>query len=208
VPTRSSPQTVVAKNAASARPRGEGVAQSAGRTYNRKVTTILAVRSGGSVAIGGDGQVTLGATVMKHNAVKIRRLHDGKVRAGFAGGTADAMTLLDKFEGMLKKAQGNVAKAAVELAKEWRSDRFLRRLESLLLVADKERTLVISGQGDVIEPDDGVAGIGSGGPYAVAAARALVKHAKLPPAEIVKEALEITAQICIYTNTQIGVEVL
>jgi ATP-dependent HslUV protease subunit HslV len=172
------------------------------------VTTILAVRSGGAVAIGGDGQVTLGATVVKHNAVKIRRLHDGKVLAGFAGGTADAMTLLDKFEGMLKKAQGNVAKAAVELAKEWRTDRFLRRLESLLLVADKERTLLISGQGDVIEPDDGVAGIGSGGPFAVSAARALVKHTKLPPAEIVKEALEITARICIYTNTQFEIEVL
>jgi ATP-dependent HslUV protease subunit HslV len=172
------------------------------------VTTILAVRSGGAVAIGGDGQVTLGATVVKHNAVKIRRLHDGKVLAGFAGGTADAMTLLDKFEGMLKKAQGNVAKAAVELAKEWRTDRFLRRLESLLLVADKERTLLISGQGDVIEPDDGVAGIGSGGPFAVSAARALVKHSKLAPAEIVREALEITARICIYTNTQFEIEVL
>ena len=172
------------------------------------MTTILAVRSSGKVALGGDGQVTLGATVVKHNAVKLRRLHDGKVLAGFAGGTADAMTLLDKFEGMLKKAQGNVAKAAVELAKDWRSDRFLRRLESLLLVADKERTLVISGQGDVIEPDDGVAGIGSGGPYAVAAARALVKHSKLPPAEIVKEALDITARICIYTNAQFDIQEL
>lgn len=172
------------------------------------MTTILAVRAGGSVALGGDGQVTLGATVVKHNAVKIRRLHEGKVLAGFAGGTADAMTLLDKFEGMLKKAQGNVAKAAVELAKEWRTDRFLRRLESLLLVADKERTLLISGQGDVIEPDDGVAAIGSGGPYALSAARALVKHTKLSPAEIVKEALEITAAICIYTNAQFDVETL
>ena len=158
--------------------------------------------------MGGDGQVTLGATVVKHNAVKLRRLHDGKVLAGFAGGTADAMTLLDKFEGMLKKAQGNAAKAAVELAKEWRTDRFLRRLESLLLVADKDRTLLISGQGDVIEPDDGVAGIGSGGAYAVAAARALVKHTALPPAEVVKEALEITARICIYTNTQFDIQEL
>jgi ATP-dependent HslUV protease subunit HslV len=172
------------------------------------MTTILAVRSGGKIAMGGDGQVTLGATVVKHNAVKLRRLHDGKVLAGFAGGTADAMTLLDKFEGMLKKAQGNVAKAAVELAKEWRTDRFLRRLESLLLVADKDRTLLISGQGDVIEPDDGVAGIGSGGPYAVAAARALVKHSKLPPAEIVKEALETAARICIYTNDNVQIEEL
>ena len=172
------------------------------------MTTILAVRTGGGVAIGGDGQVTLGATVVKHNAVKLRRLHEGKVLAGFAGGTADAMTLLDKFEGMLKKAQGNVARAAVELAKEWRTDRFLRRLESLLLVVDKERTLLVSGQGDVIEPDDGVAGIGSGGAYAVAAARALVKHTGLRPAEIVREALEITARICIYTNSQFVVEEL
>ena len=172
------------------------------------MTTILAVRTGGGVAIGGDGQVTLGATVVKHNAVKLRRLHEGKVLAGFAGGTADAMTLLDKFEGMLKKAQGNVARAAVELAKEWRTDRFLRRLESLLLVVDKDRTLLVSGQGDVIEPDDGVAGIGSGGAYAVAAARALVKHTGLRPAEIVREALEITARICIYTNAQFVVEEL
>jgi ATP-dependent HslUV protease subunit HslV len=172
------------------------------------VTTILAVRAGGRVAMGGDGQVTLGNTVVKHNALKIRRLQDGRVLAGFAGGTADAMTLLDKFEAMLKKAQGNIAKAAVELAKEWRTDRFLRRLESLLLVADKERTLLISGQGDVIEPDDGVVGIGSGGAFAIAAARALVKHTKLSPAEIVKEALEITAKICIYTNSQFDIEEL
>jgi ATP-dependent HslUV protease subunit HslV len=172
------------------------------------MTTILAVRTAAGVAIGGDGQVTLGATVVKHNAVKLRRLHEGKVLAGFAGGTADAMTLLDKFEGMLKKAQGNVARAAVELAKEWRTDRFLRRLESLLLVVDKERTLLVSGQGDVIEPDDGVAGIGSGGAYAVAAARALVKHTGLRPAEIVRESLEITARICIYTNSQFVVEEL
>ncbi|HEV3029555.1 MAG TPA: ATP-dependent protease subunit HslV [Planctomycetota bacterium] len=172
------------------------------------MTTILAVRSGGSVAIGGDGQVTLGTTVVKHNAVKLRRLHDGKVLAGFAGGTADAMTLLDKYEGMLKKAQGNVSRAAVELAKEWRTDRFLRRLESLLLVADKERTLLISGQGDVIEPDDGVAGIGSGGAFAVAAARALVGHTKLPAKDIVKAALEITSRICIYTNAQFVIEEL
>jgi ATP-dependent HslUV protease subunit HslV len=190
------------------RVRAARLAQSSGPSYHPNVTTILAVRSGGSVALGGDGQVTLGNTVVKHNAVKTRRLHEGKVLAGFAGGTADAMTLLDKFEGMLKKAQGNVAKAAVELAKEWRSDRILRRLESLLLVADKERTLLISGQGDVIEPDDGVVGIGSGGPYAVAAARALVKHTKLGPAEIVKEALESAARIDIYTNTQFDIEVL
>jgi ATP-dependent HslUV protease subunit HslV len=177
-------------------------------SYNRFMTTILAVRSGGSVALGGDGQVTLGSTVVKHHATKIRRLNDGKVLAGFAGGTADAMTLLDKFEGMLKKAQGNVARAAVELAKEWRTDRLLRRLESLLLVADKDRTLLVSGQGDVIEPDDGVAAIGSGGAYATAAARALVKHTQLPADEIVREALGISADLCIYTNSEVQIEVL
>jgi ATP-dependent HslUV protease, peptidase subunit HslV len=172
------------------------------------MTTILAVRHAGSVALGGDGQVTQGATVVKHDATKIRRLHEGKVLAGFAGGTADAMTLLDKYEGMLKKFQGNAVKAAVELAKEWRTDRFLRRLESLLLVADKEHTLLISGQGDVIEPDDGVAGIGSGGPFAVAAARALVRHTKLKANEIVREAMGIAAGICIYTNEHLRIEEL
>jgi ATP-dependent HslUV protease subunit HslV len=172
------------------------------------MTTILAVRQNRSVAIGGDGQVTLGATVVKHEAVKIRRLHEGKVLAGFAGGTADAMALLEKYEGMLKKYQGNAAKAAVELAKEWRSDRVLRRLESLLLVADPEHTLLISGQGDVIEPDDGVAGIGSGGAYGVAAARALLKHTKLKAKDIAREALEIASQLCVYTNAHIHVEEL
>ena len=171
-------------------------------------TTIISVRRGKKVAVGGDGQVTFGNIVLKSSARKVRRLFHERILAGFAGGTADAMTLLDKFEGMLKKAQGNVAKAAVELAKEWRTDRFLRRLESLLLVADKERTLLISGQGDVIEPDDGVVGIGSGGSFAVAAARALVKHTKLSPAEVVREALEITAKICIYTNSEFEIEVL
>lgn len=156
----------------------------------------------------GDGQVTHGNTVVKHEAVKIRRLHEGRVLAGFAGGTADAMTLLEKFEGMLKKYQGSVLKAAVELAKEWRSDRVLRRLESMLLVADRERTLLITGQGDVIEPDDGVAGIGAGGPYAVAAARALVRHAKLSAEEIAREALSIAARICVYTNDRVRVETL
>lgn len=172
------------------------------------MTTVLTVRHGGSVAFGGDGQVTHGATVVKHEAVKIRRLHEGKILAGFAGGTADSMALLEKFEGMLKKFQGNVVKAAVELAKEWRTDRILRRLESLLLVADREHTLLISGQGDVIEPDDGVAGIGSGGPYAVAAARALVKHSRLKAGEIVREALEIASRLCVYTNARFHVEEL
>ena len=172
------------------------------------MTTILAARRGNAVAIGGDGQVTHGATVVKHQAVKVRRLHEGKILAGFAGGTADAMTLLEKFEGMLKKFQGNTAKAAVELAKEWRSDRVLRRLESLLLVADRERTLLISGQGDVIEPDDGAAGIGSGGPYAVAAARALLKHTALSPGDIVREALALAAATDVYTNDRLHVEEL
>jgi ATP-dependent HslUV protease subunit HslV len=172
------------------------------------MTTILVVRHGGGVALGGDGQVTHGATVVKHDAQKIRRLHEGRVLAGFAGGTADAMALLEKYEGMLKKYQGNAAKAAVELAKEWRTDRILRRLESLLLVADRDHTLLISGQGDVIEPDDGVAGIGSGGPAAVAAARALVKHSPLRAKEIVREALQIAAGLCIYTNDRLHVEEL
>lgn len=172
------------------------------------MTTILAVRHGGGVALGGDGQVTHGNTVVKHEASKIRLLHEGKILAGFAGSTADAMALLEKYEGMLKKFQGNTAKAAVELAKEWRTDRILRRLESLLLVADKERTLLISGQGDVIEPDDGVAGIGSGGGYAVAAARAMIRHAKLAARDIVKESLEIAARLCVYTNERIHIEEL
>ena len=180
-----------------------------GRPYNATLmTTILAVRHAGGAALGGDGQVTQGGTVVKHDAVKIRRLHDGKVLAGFAGGTADAMTLLDKFEGMLKKFQGNAVKAAVELAKEWRTDRFLRRLESLLLVVDKDHILLISGQGDVIEPDDGVAGIGSGGPFAVSAARALIKHSNLKAKEVVREAMEIAARICIYTNEHLHIEEL
>lgn len=174
----------------------------------RSMTTILAVRHQGAVAIGGDGQVTQGATVVKRDALKIRRLHEGRVLAGFAGGTADSMALLEKYEGMLKKYQGNAAKAAVELAKEWRTDRLLRRLESLLLVADREHTLLISGQGDVIEPDDGVAGIGSGAPAAVAAARALVRHAPLKARDIVVEALQIAAGLCIYTNDRIRVEEL
>jgi len=172
------------------------------------MTTILAVRHKGRVALGGDGQVTHGATVLKHDAVKIRRLAEEKVLAGFAGGTADAMALLDRFEGFLKKAGGQVPRAAVDLAKEWRTDRMLRRLDSLLLVADKDHTLVISGGGDVLEPDDGVAGIGSGGPYAVAAARAILRHGKLDAKSTVEESLKIAAEICIYTNFKIRVEEL
>ena len=172
------------------------------------MTTILAVRHKGRVALGGDGQVTHGATVLKHDAVKIRRLAEEKVLAGFAGGTADAMALLDRFEGFLKKAGGQVPRAAVDLAKEWRTDRMLRRLDSLLLVADKDHTLGISGGGDVLEPDDGVAGIGSGGPYAVAAARAILRHGKLDAKSTVEESLKIAAEICIYTNFKIRVEEL
>lgn len=172
------------------------------------MTTILAVRHRGGVALGGDGQVTHGSTVLKENAVKIRKLSDGKVLAGFAGGAADAMALLERFEGMLKKAGGQVARAAVDLAKEWRTDKYLRRLDSLLVVCDKEHTLLISGTGDVIEPDDGVAGIGSGGPFAVSAARALTRHSDLPAKKIVEESLRIAGEVCIYTNDRIRVEEL
>ena len=172
------------------------------------MTTILAVRKGSDVALGGDGQVTHGSAVVKHQAVKVRRLHEGRVLAGFAGGAADALALLDKFEGMLKKYQGNTAKAAVELAREWRSDRILRRLESMLLVADRDRVLLISGQGDVIEPDDGVAGIGSGGPYAASAARALLKHSSLRAGDVVRESLAIAGKTDVYTNDHVTVEEL
>jgi len=170
-------------------------------------TTILSVRRDGKVAIGGDGQVTMGDTVAKHNAVKIRRVGE-TVLCGFAGSAADAFSLLERFEATLKSSTGNIRRAAVELAKQWRTDRVLRRLESLLAVVDKEASLVISGAGDVIEPEDGVVGIGSGGSYAVAAARALLKHTDLPAREIVDEALRITADICVYTNDQITIEEL
>jgi len=170
-------------------------------------TTIVCVRRNGRVAIGGDGQVTLGNQVMKGNARKVRRLHDGKVIAGFAGGAADAFTLFELFEGKLTK-HGNLMRAAIELAKDWRTDRMLRRLEALLIVADKENSLLISGTGDVIEPDDGLIGIGSGGPFALSAARALVAHADLDAKAIAAEAMRIAADICIYTNGNIAVEVL
>jgi ATP-dependent HslUV protease, peptidase subunit HslV len=171
-------------------------------------TTILTVRHGGKVAIGGDGQVTLGSTVMKGDAVKIRRLAEGKVITGFAGASADAFSLLERFEGKLKDYPGNMPRAATELAKEWRTDRVLRRLEALLAVVDSKNTLLVTGTGDVIQPTDGVLGIGSGGPYAIAAARALVGHSSLSAAEIVRKALEIAAGIDIYTNTNILVEEL
>ncbi len=171
-----------------------------------KGTTIVCVRKAGQTALAGDGQVTLGNTVMKHSARKIRRMHDDKVIAGFAGSTADAFTLFEKFEAKLQEYRGNLARAAVELAKDWRTDRILRRLEALLIVADRETTLVLSGAGDVIEPDHGIAAIGSGGAYAQAAARALLEHSDLPAREIAEKALHIAADICIYTNDQIAVE--
>ena len=171
-------------------------------------TTILAVRRDGRTAIGGDGQVTLGQTAVKHDANKLRRLAGGKVLCGFAGSAADAFALLERFEGKLETFKGNMRRAAIELAKEWRSDRVLRRLESLMIVVDAEASLMISGAGDVIEPKDGVIGIGSGGMYAVSAARALLKHSKLDAAEIVRESLGIAAEICVYTNEHITVETL
>lgn len=171
-------------------------------------TTIIAVRHQGEVAIGGDGQVTLDKTVMKQKARKIRRMYNGKILSGFAGSTSDALTLYEKFEAKLEEYHGNLPRASVELAKEWRTDRVLRRLEALLIVADSSNMFVLSGNGDVIEPDDNVATIGSGGAYALAAARALLKHANLPAREIVRESLEITSSICIYTNRETVIEVL
>lgn len=171
-------------------------------------TTILALRHGGKVAIGGDGQVTFGQTVMKSDAVKVRRLFDNKVLVGFAGATADAFALLERFEAKLRDFQGNVPRAATELAKDWRMDRSLRRLEAMIATVDASNVLLISGTGDVIAPTDGIVAIGSGGPYALAAARALVKHADLPAAEIVRQSLAIAAEICIYSNANIVVEEL
>ncbi len=168
-----------------------------------RATTILAVRRGDEVAMAGDGQVTLGDIVMKHNARKIRRLAGDNALAGFAGSTSDALTLFDKFEAMLERYQGNVRRAAVELSKDWRRDKFLRRLEAMLLVASREGILMLTGDGDVIEPDEGVAAIGSGGPYAQAAARALLAHTEMSAAEIARSAMEIAASLCIYTNQEI-----
>lgn len=173
-----------------------------------RATTILAVRRDGQVAMAGDGQVTVGNAVMKHTARKIRQLRDGRVLAGFAGSTADALTLFDKFEAQLNTAQGNLRKAAVELTKDWRTDKYLRRLEAMLIVADSEQLLVLSGDGDVIEPDGGVIAIGSGGTYAQAAAQALLQYTSLSAAEIARAALEIAASLCIYTNNQITLHVL
>ncbi|NBC23029.1 MAG: ATP-dependent protease subunit HslV [Gammaproteobacteria bacterium] len=171
-------------------------------------TTILCVHKDGKVAVGGDGQVSLGETVMKGNARKVRRLYEDKILAGFAGGTADAFTLFERFEAALSKFQGNLTRAAVELAKDWRSDRALRRLEAMLIVADANTALLISGNGDVIEPESGVIAIGSGGPYAQAAARALAENTDLDAPTIVERALAIAADICIYTNQNRTIEVL
>ena len=171
-------------------------------------TTILSVRRNGLVVIGGDGQVTMGNTVMKANARKVRRLYKDQVIAGFAGGTADAFTLFERFEGKLEKHQGHLVRSAVELAKDWRTDRILRRLEALLAVADKTASLVITGQGDVIEPEGGLIAIGSGGPYAQAAAQALMENTELDARAIAERALNIAADICIYTNRSLTIEEL
>lgn len=172
-----------------------------------EATTIVAVKKGNKVALAGDGQVTMGETIMKAGARKVRRLYKDKIIAGIAGATADAFTLFEKFEVKLDEYHGNLERAAVELAKEWRTDKILRKLEALLIVANNEKILLVSGTGDVIEPDDNVTAIGSGGPYALAAARALLKHKPdMGPGKIVKESLQIAADICIYTNKQITVE--
>jgi ATP-dependent HslUV protease subunit HslV len=175
---------------------------------NLRATTILGVVHNGIAALGGDGQVTLGNTIMKHNASKIRKLADGKVLCGFAGGAADAFTLMERFEDKLEQYKGNVNRAAVELAKDWRSDKYLRRLEAMLAVIAKDTALVVSGNGDVIEPDDKIVAIGSGGMYALAAAKMLKEHSKLSAGELVREALQTASDICIYTNDKINVEVI
>ena len=173
-----------------------------------KGTTILCVRRGSEVAMAGDGQVSMGNTVMKHTARKLRRMYDDQVVAGFAGSTADAFTLFEKFEAKLQEYRGNLQRAAVELAKDWRTDKILRHLEALLIVADKETTLIISGVGDVIEPEHGIAAIGSGGPFAQAAARGMMAHSELPMEKVAEESLKIAADICVYTNDQIILETL
>lgn len=178
------------------------------RSWSPHATTILGVKRGNEVALAGDGQVTTGDIVLKHNARKLRTLHEGQVIAGFAGAVADALTLFGKFETQLQSWDGDLRRAAVELAKEWRTDRYLRRLEAQLLVADGASLLVISGEGDVIEPDDGILSIGSGSPYATAAAKALIANTEFSAEEIVREAMRITADICIFTNDRISVEVV
>ncbi|HEY7616597.1 MAG TPA: ATP-dependent protease subunit HslV [Terriglobales bacterium] len=171
-------------------------------------TTVLAIRRDGKVVLAGDGQVTLGESVIKHTAKKIRRLYQDKILAGFAGSTADAFSLFSRFESKLEQYHGNIGRAAVELAKDWRTDKYLRHLEALLLVCDKDQTFLLSGQGDVIEPDGGIAAIGSGGPYAHAAAQALAQHTSLSARQIAEEAMKIAAKMCIYTNESVTVEEL
>jgi ATP-dependent HslUV protease subunit HslV len=173
-----------------------------------KATTIICIRHKGKVAIAGDGQVTLGDTVLKQKASKIRTLYKGKILAGFSGATSDAFALFSRFEAKLEEYRGNLPRAAIELAKDWRLDRSLRRLEALLVVADEKHSFLISGTGDVVEPDDGILAIGSGGSYALAAARSLIKHTQLSAKELVKEAMKISAEICIYTNANITIEEL
>jgi len=171
-------------------------------------TTVLCVRRDNKVVMAGDGQVTLGDSIIKHGAKKIRRLYQDKILAGFAGSTADAFSLFSRFEGKLDQYHGNLGRAAVELAKEWRTDKFLRHLEALLLVSDKDQTFLLSGNGDVIEPDSGIAAIGSGGPFAQAAAQALADHTQLSPREIAEEAMKIAGRMCIYTNDKVTIEEL
>ena len=185
-------------------------AESATQAASRRIrsTTVLCVRRDDKVVMAGDGQVTLGESIIKHGAKKIRRLYQDKILAGFAGSTADAFTLFSRFEAKLEQYHGNIGRAAVELAKDWRTDKFLRHLEALLLVSDKETTFLLSGQGDVIEPDTGIAAIGSGGPFAQAAAQALADHTKLSPREIAEEAMKIAGRMCIYTNDKITIEEL
>jgi ATP-dependent HslUV protease subunit HslV len=177
-------------------------------TRRIRSTTVLCVRRTDKVVMAGDGQVTLGESVIKHGAKKIRRLYQDKILAGFAGSTADAFTLFSRFEAKLEQYHGNLGRSAVELAKDWRTDKFLRHLEALLLVSDKEATFLLSGQGDVIEPDTGIAAIGSGGPFAQAAAQALADHTKLSPREIAEESMKIASRMCIYTNDRITIEEL
>jgi ATP-dependent HslUV protease, peptidase subunit HslV len=178
------------------------------KTSRIRSTTVLCVRRAGKVVMAGDGQVTLGDHVIKHGAKKIRRLYQDKILAGFAGSTADAFSLFSRFEAKLEQYHGNLGRSAVELAKDWRTDKFLRHLEALLLVSDKEQTFLLSGQGDVIEPDTGIAAIGSGGPFAQAAALALADHTELSPREIAEEAMKIAGQMCIYTNDKLTIEEL
>jgi ATP-dependent HslUV protease subunit HslV len=178
------------------------------RDEKLRATTILGVRKDGLVAMGGDGQVSLGDIVMKQRARKVRKIHEDTVLAGFAGASADALTLFDKFESRIKQYKGNLTRAVVELAKEWRTDKILRRLEALLVVMDREHSFLVSGTGEIVEPDDGIVAIGSGGGFALAAARALLKHSDLDAKAIVEESLKLAAQICVYTNEEISIEVL